>query len=108
MKTLERICTKNTAPKNYVFRLDVKGIDLHQAFDAFRKYPFTIEESIVKAVVIKGEGALNDILNYLENAIDVLKNTNTNCEIERVRVRSVDGSYYICVLEDGRVIIDVA
>jgi hypothetical protein len=106
MKTVQRICAKTILPKNFIFRLDLKGVDFRWVYDAFRRYPITVEESTTKAVVVKGEGAPADILNYLRNAIDVLK--NSSCKIERARMKSMDGSYYICVLEDGRVIIDVA
>ena len=89
----------------YKLRLDLLGVDLDWALGSFRGSSLIVkEDTILKTVVIKGEGSSSVVSNFLGHVMNKLK--DTNCEVISARIRNLSNDYYICILRDGRVIHD--
>ena len=89
----------------YRLRLDLLGVDFDWTLETFRGSSLNVkEDTVIKTVVIQGEGISKIISNLLSCVINKLK--GTNCEVISVRIRNLGNDYCICVLRDGRVIRD--
>lgn len=91
----------------YRLRLDLLGLDFDWTLETFRGSSLNVkEDTVIKTVVIQGEGISNVISNLLSSVINKLK--DTNCKVINARIRNLGNDYYICVLRDGRVIRDIS
>jgi hypothetical protein len=90
----------------YMFRLDLLGLELNWAFKNLES-PLSIKrDEVLKTIVIEGEGNEDFILYLLNTAMTKLK--RTKCVVVKAQLRDLWNNYYICVLEDGRVICDIS
>jgi hypothetical protein len=97
---------KNTRLKECQFRLDLKGVSLKRIQEIFRDQPFTIKkDAMLNIVKIKGKGTGAEVLDFLAAIVDKL--SNRRCNVVRARVVNVANDYYLSVLGDGRVIVDI-
>lgn len=88
------------------FRLDLIDANFKSIQKIFWDYPFTIKKGVMpKTVMIKGEGAGIKVLDFL--AIVANKLGSRRCKVVRARVMNVTNDYYLSVLNDGRIIIDI-
>jgi hypothetical protein len=88
------------------FRLDLVDANFKQIQKIFCDFPFTIKKGVMlNNVMIKGEGAGIKVLDFLAIIADKL--SNKRCKVVRARVMNATNDYYLSVLNDRRIIIDI-
>ena len=88
------------------FRLDLVDANFKHIQKIFWDYHFTIKKGVMlNTVMIKGEGTGTKVFDFLVIIADKL--SNKRCKVVRARVMNLTNDYYLSVLNDGRVIIDI-
>jgi hypothetical protein len=88
------------------FRLDLVDANFKRIQEIFWNYPFTVKKGVMlNTVMIKGEGAGIEVLDFLAIIADKL--SNKRCKVVRARIMNATNDYYLSVLNDSRIIIDI-
>lgn len=88
------------------FRLDLVDANFKRIKEIFWNYPFTVKKgAMLNTVIVKGEGVGIEVLDFLAIIADKLR--NKRCKVVRARVMNATNDYYLSVLNDSRMIIDI-